>query len=75
MKNMENIDISTQEPEMDEFEKQLESTLVLLKNCQSDNSLNSCMPCDKFFECELRKKYVLDVHMSMNKNKSGGFEF
>ena len=75
MKNMENIDISTQEPEMDEFEKQLESTLVLLKNCQSNNSFKSCMPCDKFFECELRKKYVLDVHMSMNKNKSGGFEF
>ena len=49
--------------------------IVELKNCQESNSLKSCTPCNQFFECELRKRYVIAVYESMNKGSGGGFEF
>jgi len=49
--------------------------IVELKNCQESNSLKSCTPCSQFFECELRKRYVIAVYESMNKGSGGGFEF
>ncbi|MFV0561564.1 hypothetical protein [Malaciobacter mytili] len=59
----------------DEWDLKLENALKELKKCQESNNLNSCVPCSKFFECELRKKYVLAVYESMNKGSGGGFEF
>ncbi len=59
----------------DEWDLKLEEALKELKICQESNTLNSCTPCSKFFECELRKKYILAVYESMNKGSSGGFEF
>jgi len=61
--------------ELDEWEKKLDLKIVELKSCQKSNNLNSCSPCEKFFECELRKKYVIAVYESMNKGSTGGFEF
>ncbi|XOB60684.1 hypothetical protein ACMC56_08700 [Campylobacterota bacterium DY0563] len=61
--------------ELDEWEQKLEVVLEELKGCQQSNSLSSCTPCEKFFECELRKKYILAVYESMNKGSGGGFEF
>ncbi|QDF29023.1 hypothetical protein [Halarcobacter anaerophilus] len=61
--------------ETDEWEKKLDSKVAELKQCQESNNLNSCTPCDKFFECELRKEYILAVYESMNKGSGGGFEF
>ena len=58
-----------------EWDLKLEVKIEELKNCQSTQSLSSCNPCHKFFECELRKKYVIAVYESMNKGAGGGFEF
>ena len=44
-------------------------------SCQNSKDLNSCKPCSEFFECVLRKRYVITVYESMNKGSSGGFEF
>jgi hypothetical protein len=65
---------------LDQWEENLEQMLQKLKKCQLDTmGVESCKPeenfCEKFFECELRKKYVLAVYESMNKGSGGGFEF
>lgn len=67
--------MSNNEHKNDEWEDKLEAELVILKNCQNSNNLNSCTPCDKFFECEIRKTYIKAVYESMNKGSKGGFEF
>ena len=59
----------------DEWEDKLEDQLDELKKCQEIETLTSCNPCDKFFDCELRKKYVKAVYESMSKGAGGGFEF
>lgn len=47
-----------------------------LQECQDNNSLDSCMKCDLFLKCDLRKDYVLATHQSMNEDmKQGGFDF
>ena len=38
---------------IDEWDLKLDKEISNLKACQESNNLNSCMPCDKFFECEL----------------------
>lgn len=68
MPNHENLVI-------DEWDIKLDKMLVELKTCQEQNSLKTCSDCDKFFECELRKRYVKAVYESMNKGAGGGFEF
>lgn len=60
---------------IDEWDIKLEAKLAELKICQETNSLESCTPCGIFFECELRKKYIIAVYESMNKGAGGGFEF
>jgi hypothetical protein len=60
---------------IDEWEIKLDKKIVELKTCQESNQLKSCSPCGQFFECELRKKYVITVYESMNKGAGGGFEF
>ncbi len=59
----------------DEWDEKLELKLEELKQCQISLGFQSCNSCDKFFECELRKKYVRTVYESMNKGAGGGFEF
>ncbi len=66
--------------EKDKWEKNLEVVKVELNNCQKSlHDKLSCHPngvyCESFFDCELRKKYVLAVYESMNKGSGGGFEF
>ncbi len=60
---------------IDEWDIKLDKKIVELKTCQESNSLKSCTPCEQFFECELRKRYVISVYESMNKGSGGGFEF
>lgn len=67
------MDNNTEHP--DEWEIKLEDKLKELKQCQENNNLDSCSNCNKFFECDLRKSYVVAVYESMNKGSAGGFEF
>ena len=60
---------------IDEWDIKLDKILGELKVCQEQKSFKSCSDCSEFFECELRKKYVLSVYESMNKGAGGGFEF
>ncbi len=58
--------MSNENKTLDQWEERLEDI---------GQELNSCKPCSQFFECILRKKYVVAVYESMNKGSSGGFEF
>ncbi|QKE28691.1 hypothetical protein AACT_1530 [Arcobacter acticola] len=60
---------------IDEWDIKLDKMLSELKTCQEEKSFKSCSDCGEFFECELRKKYVIAVYESMNKGAGGGFEF
>jgi hypothetical protein len=60
---------------IDAWDIKLDKMLGELKACQEEKSFKSCSACSEFFECELRKKYVLSVYESMNKGAGGGFEF
>lgn len=68
-------DLENENIVIDEWEIKLDKILLELNACQEKNSLNSCTPCEDFFNCELRKKYVIAVYESMNKGSGGGFEF
>ncbi|MDR3347478.1 MAG: hypothetical protein LBN32_02580 [Helicobacteraceae bacterium] len=59
----------------DAFEQKLVERKETLKNCQTDKQTNSCLQCEQFFQCEIRKAYVSAVYASMNKGGSGGFDF
>jgi hypothetical protein len=61
--------------ELDQYEKNLEEKLEILKKCQQKHQVSSCMDCKKIIGCEIRKSYVEAVYLSMNKGKGGGFEF
>ena len=57
-------------------EEKLDDKIKELKECQVKNSLNSCMECDLFLKCDLRKEYVLSAYQSMNEDMNdGGFDF
>ncbi|XPV70047.1 MAG: hypothetical protein ACNI25_05605 [Halarcobacter sp.] len=65
---------------LDKWEESLEEVLLELKKCQEEKfGVQSCKSqenfCENFFDCELRKKYVLAVYESMSKGAGGGFEF
>ncbi len=60
---------------LDEWDLKLEERLKELQECQTSKGFNSCNLCEQFFDCELRKKYVIAVYESMNKGSGGGFEF
>lgn len=64
---------NNQEPE--EWDLKLDEKIKELQECQKSNTLQTCNPCEKFFDCELRKRYVITVYESMNKGATGGFEF
>lgn len=59
----------------DLFVEALQKTKKELEECQENMRVKSCLECDKMFDCELRKRYIDSVYKSMNKGKSGGFEF
>ena len=47
-----------------------------LQECQSNKGLDSCMKCEKFLECSLRKEFVFSAYQSMNEDiQNGGFNF
>ena len=54
---------------------ELDSKLVELESCQSQNALDSCLKCANLIGCELRKSYVDAVYQSMNDGESGYFDF
>lgn len=60
---------------IDEWDIKLDAKLKELQDCQKSKDFKSCNPCEQFFDCELRKRYVLAVYESMNKGSGGGFEF
>jgi hypothetical protein len=59
----------------DKWDIALDQQIVILKQCQKKMQLDSCTPCTKVIECEIRKSYVKAVYESMNKGTGGGFEF
>ncbi len=61
--------------EVDEYQKKLENKMNELKNSQQANGVESCLKCQKVIGCEIRNSYVIAVYNSMNKGKSGDFEF
>lgn len=57
-------------------EESLDLKIKELEECQTKNSLTSCMNCDLFLNCSLRSEYVLSVYQSLNEDmKQGGFDF
>ena len=57
-------------------EAELDLKIKELQECQANNSLDSCMKCDFFLKCDLRKEYVLSAYQSMNEDMDkGGFDF
>jgi len=59
----------------DKWKLALEKELEVLKKCQNENNVDSCLKCQKILKCEVREKYVKVVYESMNKGSGGGFEF
>ena len=59
----------------DQWHIALDNELKVLKQCQEQNSVDSCMKCTKVLECAIRDKYIKAVYESMNKGSGGGFEF
>lgn len=59
----------------DEWDLKFEQQLQVLNQCQESKNLPSCTNCAEFFDCEIRKTYVVAVYESMNKGSGGGFEF
>jgi len=57
-------------------EEKLDIKIEEIQECQTNNCLDSCMKCDLFLKCDLRKEYVLSAYQSMNEDmKEGGFDF
>jgi hypothetical protein len=59
----------------DEYQQVLDGKKDTLQQCQKDKNIDSCMKCEKIFECETRKDYVKSVYESMSHGETGGFEF
>ena len=63
------------EKTLDKYEKALIEKTKILKNCQKDKNVESCLKCKEVIGCKIRNEYVNAVYESMNKGKGGGFEF
>lgn len=59
----------------DKWQLALDEQLIVLKQCQASQNVDSCMKCPKVLECNTRDTYVKVVYESMNKGSGGGFEF
>ena len=60
---------------MDKYALDLEDKLKEIKECQESKDSNSCFNCSEWWNCIIRLDYVKSVYQSMNKGKSGDFEF
>ena len=69
---MQDTDLETQK---DKWQVTLDAEIVILKQCQIQHNVESCMKCEKLLDCEVRDKYIKVVYESMNKGSGGGFEF
>lgn len=59
----------------DKWQVMLDAEIIILKQCQVNHNLDSCMKCENLLNCEIRDKYIEIVYESMNKGSGGGFEF
>jgi len=59
----------------DEYQQVLDGKKETLQKCQDEKHIDSCMKCEKTFECEIREDYVKAVYESMSHGETGGFEF
>ena len=59
----------------DKWQVALDAEILIVKQCQINKNLDSCMKCEKILNCEIRDKYIKIVYESMNKGSGGGFEF
>ncbi len=59
----------------EEYQKNLDDKKKALQQCQKNKNIDSCMKCEKTFECEIRVDYVKSVYESMSHGETGGFEF
>ncbi len=64
--------------------KELEEAKICMQECQrnkgfvktyNDIEYTTCEPCAELIGCEIRKKYVDMVYLSMSGGDEGGFEF
>jgi len=69
---MQDTDIETQK---DKWQVILDAEIVIVKQCQIQHNIDSCMKCEKILDCQVRDKYIKIVYESMNKGSGGGFEF
>jgi len=60
---------------LDQWQSALEEKKNALEVCQKEKGVQSCLKCDQLLHCKVREAYVKAVYESMNKGKSGGFEF
>jgi len=63
------------ETQKDKWQVALDAEIVILKQCQINKNVESCMKCEKLLDCDIRDKYIKVVYESMNKGSGGGFEF
>ena len=61
--------------EKDQWQIALDRQLEILKECQENHNVESCMSCEKVLNCTTRDEYIKAVYESMNKGSGGGFEF
>ncbi len=59
----------------DKYQEALDEKKEALEKCQKEKNVDSCMKCEKTFDCETRKDYVKAVYESMSHGETGGFEF
>jgi len=59
----------------DAYQQALDEKKETLQQCQKKMNVDSCMKCEKTFECEIRADYVKSVYESMSHGETGGFEF
>jgi hypothetical protein len=64
-----------QEIEKDKWQISVDEEIIILKQCQIQKNVASCMKCEQLLKCEVRDKYIKVVYESMNKGSGGGFEF
>jgi len=69
---MQDTDLETQK---DKWQVTLDAEIVIVKQCQIQHNITSCMKCEKILDCQVRDKYIKIVYESMNKGSGGGFEF
>ncbi len=60
---------------LDMHQVKLQEKIEMLKKCQNDHKITSCLKCKDVIGCEVRKTYINAVYQSMNKGEGGGFEF